>query len=291
MIDSMRKNFNIKELCEAFKVSPSSYYAWKQAKPTKRLLEEKKIIEAIKTIHSHRHMKSYGSPRMTEELKSQGFRCGRHRVAPLMRAQGIFVRPRKAFRPRTAKVDETARIAPNHLAEACEPNAPGQQLVSDITYLRTKQGWLYLSIIVDLFSRAIVSWDLSDSLAAQSVGKAIKKAQENGSMQKGCLFHSDRGCQYTSDYVRKTLGQSIRQSMSAKGYCYDNAFAETCFATIKAEMLPDSQIFESKLAARRAVFDYIETFYNRTRRHSSLGQISPLQFLQLYNEQQNIHLN
>lgn len=291
MIDSMRKNFNIKELCEAFKVSPSSYYAWKQAKPTKRLVEEKKIIEAIKTIHSHRHMKSYGSPRMTEELKSQGFRCGRHRVARLMRAQGIFVRPRKAFRPRTTKVDETARIAPNHLAEACEPNAPGQQLVSDITYLRTKQGWLYLSIIVDLFSRAIVSWDLSDSLAAQSVGKAIKKAQGNGSMQQGCLFHSDRGCQYTSDCVRKTLGPSIQQSMSAKGYCYDNAFAETCFATIKAEMLPDSQIFESKLAARRAVFDYIETFYNRTRRHSSLGQISPLQFLQLYNNKQNIHLN
>ena len=177
------------------------------------------------------------------------------------------------------------------LREACAPNAPGQQLVSDITYLRTKQGWLYLSIVIDLFSRSIVGWDLSDSLAAQSVGRAIKKARENGSIQKGCLFHSDRGCQYTSDHVRKTLGQWVQQSMSAKGYCYDNAFAETCFATIKAEMLPDSQVFEPKLAARRAVFDYIETFYNRTRRHSSLGQISPLQFLQLYNKKQNIHLN
>ena len=208
-----------------------------------------------------------------------------------MREQGIFVSPRKAFRPRTTKVDKTARIAPNHLAKACAPHAPGQQLVSDITYLRTKQGWLYLSIIVDLFSRAVISWDLSDSLAAESVGKAIKKAQENGSMQPGCIFHSDRGCQYTSDHVRKTLGRGIQQSMSAKGYCYDNAFAETCFATIKAEMLPDSQIFESKLDARRAVFDYIETFYNRTRRHSSLGQISPLQFLQLYNKKQNVHLN
>ena len=110
-------------------------------------------------------------------------------------------------------------------------------------------------------------------------------------MQRGCLFHSDRGCQYTSDHVRKILGQHIQQSMSAKGYCYDNTFAETCFATIKAEMLPDSQIFESKLDAQRAVFDYIETFYNLTRRHSSLGQISPLQFLQLYNQKQNIHLN
>ena len=211
MIDSMRETFSAKELCEAFEVSPSSYYAWKQSKLTKRLMEEKKIIAAIKDIHSHRHMKSYGSPRMTEELKSQGFQCGRHRVARLMREQDIFVRPRRAFRPRTTKVDTTVRIAPNHLREACAPNAPGKQLVSDITYLRTKQGWLYLSIVIDLFSRFIVGWDLSDSLAAQGVGRAIKKAHENGSIQKGCLFHSDRGCQYTSDHVRKTLGQWVQQ--------------------------------------------------------------------------------
>ena len=252
MIDSMRETFSMEELCGAFEVSRSGYYAWKQAKPTKRSRQDRQIIEAI---HSHRHMKSYGSPRMTEELKSRGLRCGRHRVARLMRAQGISVRPRKAFRPCTTKADKTARIAPNHLAKACAPNAPGQQLVSDITYLRTKQGWLYLSIIVDLFSRAIVSWDLSDCLAAESVSNAIIKAQENGSMRQGCIFHSDRGCQYTSDHIRKTLGHWVQQSMSAKGYCYDNAFAETCFATIKAEMLPDSQIFESKLVARRAVFD------------------------------------
>ena len=291
MIDSMREIFSTKELCEAFEVSPSSYYAWKQPRSTKRLVEEKKIIEAIKAIHSHRYMKSYGSPRMTAELNARGVECGRHRVCRIMREQGIFVRSRRAFRPRTTKVDKTARIAPNHLAKADMPKVPAQQLVSDITYLRTKEGWLYLSIIVDLFSRAIVGWDLSDSLAAQSLGKAIKRAHENGSIQKGCLFHSDRGCQYTSNHVRKTLGRWVRQSMSAKGYCYDNAFAETCFATIKAEMLPDTQLFESKLDARRAVFDYIETFYNRTRRHSSLGHTSPLQFLQLYNQKQNIHLN
>ena len=130
MIDSMRETFSAKELCEAFEVSQSSYYAWKQPKPNKRSMQESQIIEAIKAIHSHRHIKSYGSPRMTEELKSRGFRCGRHRVARLMGEQGIFVRPRKAFRPRTTKVDKTARIAPNRLAEACAPNAPGQQLVS-----------------------------------------------------------------------------------------------------------------------------------------------------------------
>ena len=121
MIDSMRKTFSTEELCDAFEVSRSSYYAWKQAKPTKRSMQDRQIIEAIKVIHWSRHMKSYGSPRMTEELKSQGFRCGRHRVARLMREQGVFVRPRKAFRPRTTKVDKTARIVPNHLAEACAP--------------------------------------------------------------------------------------------------------------------------------------------------------------------------
>jgi len=148
-----------------------------------------------------------------------------------------------------------------------------------------------LSIVVDLFSRAIIGWDLSDSLAAESVCKAITKARKNTPIQDGCIFHSDRGCQYTSDLLRHELGQSMRQSMSAKGNCYDNAFAESCFATIKAELLPSSQIFDSKMQASRAVFDYIETFYNRTRRHSALGQISPLQFLQLYTKQQNKHLN
>ena len=130
---------------------------------------------------------------------------------------------------------------------------------------------------LDLFSRAILGWDISDSLAANSVVKAIEKAQRTGWIAQGALFHSDRGCQYTSNSVRKALGESMQQSMSAKGYCYDNAFAESCFATIKAELLPDSQLFEDKKAARRAVFDYIETFYNPMRRHSVIGQISPLQ--------------
>ena len=203
----------------------------------------------------------------------------------------IVIRRRKAFRPCTTQVDKNARIAANLLAAATAPEGPGQQLVWDITYLRTGQGWLYLSIVVDLFSRAIIGWDLSDSLAAQSTCKAISKARKSRWMQHDCIFHSDRGCQYTSDLLRKELGQSIHQSMSAKGYCYDNAFAESCFATIKAELLPSSQIFDSKIEARRAVFDYIETFYNRTRRHSALGQISPLQFLQLYTQKQNTHLN
>ena len=136
MIDSMRKTFSTKELCEAFEVARSSYYAWKQTKQTKGLIEEERILESIKAIHSHRHMKSYASPRMTEELRSRGFQCGRHQVARLMREQGICVRSRRAFRPRTTQVDKSARITPNYLALAGAPNAPGQQLVSNITYLR-----------------------------------------------------------------------------------------------------------------------------------------------------------
>ncbi|MEM7792137.1 MAG: IS3 family transposase [Verrucomicrobiota bacterium] len=291
MIDSMRKTHSIRGLCEILGISRSGYYASKRSKISSRAIEERVILKEIRAIHAHRHMKVYGSPRMTKELHDRGIACGRHRVARLMRENRIVVRRRKSFRPRTTQVDKNARIAPNLLAAAPTPKAPGQQLVSDITYLRTREGWLYPSIVVDLFSRAIIGWDLSDSLAAQSACKAISKARRSTRMQNGCIFHSDRGCQYTSDLLRKELGGSIRQSMSAKGYCYDNAFAESCFATIKAELLPSSQIFDSKIATRRAVFDYIETFYNRTRRHSALGQISPLQFLQLYKKQQNKHLN
>lgn len=216
------------------------------ATPSARSIQNQTILKEIRGIHSHRHMKASGSPRMTEELKHRGLACGCHRVARLMREHSLFARCRKAFRPRTTKVDKNARIAQNRLAKASTPEAPGQQLVSDITYLRTSEGWLYLSIVVDLFSRAIVGWDLSDSLASESVGRAIEKAKRSRWVQNGCIFHSDRGFQYTSDRVRKIISDSMQQSMSAKGYCYDNAFAESCFATIKAEMLPKSQIFESK---------------------------------------------
>ena len=170
--------------------------------------------------------------------------------------------------------------------------APGHQIVSDITYIPTAEGWLYLAVIIDLFSRVILGWKLSDSLQSNVVTGALSSALATGLVVKGAIFHSDRGCQYSSIQTRKLLGDvGLIQSMSAKGYPYDNAFAESAFASIKNELLPDSHCFPSRRAASAAIFDYLETFYNRRRLHSSLGYTTPLEFLNQYFQNQNPSLN
>jgi len=209
-----------------------------------------------------------------------------------MREEGIQARPRRPFRPKTTQHDQAACASPNLLAHSEPPSAPGQQLVSDITYIRTAEGWLYLVIVLDLYSRAILGWDLSTSLDADGVSRAVGKAVQSGYVHPEAIFHSDRGCQYTSEAVRKVLaGPGLRQSMGARGYCYDNAFAESCFASIKAEALPDSGMFCSHQKARTAIFDYLETFYNRRRLHSAIGYLSPTKFLELYFQHQRQYLN
>lgn len=163
MIDCMRKTYGLREVCEALGVSRSAYYASKRSKQSPRCKQNQLILTEIQVVHSHRHMNAYGSPRMTKELNDRGIACGRHRGDRIMRENDIRIRRRKAFRPRTTQVDKQARVAPNHLANAPAPQSPGQLIVSDITYLRTRQGWLYLTINLDLFSRAIISRDHSDS--------------------------------------------------------------------------------------------------------------------------------
>jgi len=292
MIEQMREQYSVRELCDGLGVSRSGYYSWKSSGCGARAEANKLLVDKIRAVHAHRYKKYYGSPRMTAELKACGYRCSRNRVARLMCRHGLSAPQRRSFRPRTTHSDKKATVAPNRLGEQPPLQRPGQQLVSDITYIRSTEGWLYLTIVEDLYSRAILGWNLSDRLSADSVIKAIDKANNSGWIQPNALFHSDRGCQYTSHQVRELLSSPrFQQSMSAKGYCYDNAFAESCFASIKAEMLPESQIFNSKLQARRAVFDYIETFYNRTRRHSSIGQIAPFQFLELYLQSQRKYSN
>lgn len=288
----MRDHYSIRELCTALGVSPSGYHAWKRRRPGPRAQANERLLEHMRQIHAHRHSRAYGSPRMTAELRARGHRCSRGRVARLMRLEGIRARPRRPYRPRTTQPDHAAAPSPNLLAQQEPPTQPGQQLVSDITYIPTREGWLYLTIILDLYSRAIVGWDVSDSLAAEGVQRALLRACKAGHIRPEALFHSDRGVQYTSRLVRDSLAvPRCRQSMSAKGYCYDNAYAESCFASIKDELLPPEGLFDTQLLARRAIFDYIETFYNRTRLHSSLGYRSPLQFLELYFRNNNPHLN
>jgi putative transposase len=165
-------------------------------------------------------------------------------------------------------------------------------LVSDITYIPTREGWLYLAVVIDLFSRAILGWKLSDSLHAALVVDAATRAIDSGLVPRGAIFHSDRGCQYSAAITRELLARhGLRQSMSAKGYCYDNAFSESAFASLKSEVLGDGLPFDSKRAATTALFDYFETFYNRRRLHSSLGYLSPNAFLNIHFQNQNPHLN
>ena len=229
------------------------------------------------------HSRTYGSPRLTRELAARGQRCSKNRVARLLRAHGLAARPRRSFRPRTTTRDHAARPSPNLLAHAGPALAPGTQIVSDITYIPTADGWLYLAVVLDLFSRAILGWKVATTLHTELVTDALAAALATGLVAPGAIFHSDRGCQYSAAKTRALLARAgLRQSMSAKGYCYDNAFAESVFATLKADVLPDSQSFPSHPAATRAIFDYIETFYNRHRRHSALDHQAPLTVLNHY---------
>jgi transposase InsO family protein len=288
----MRENFQLTELCEALGVSRSGYYAAGK-RPTKaRARANQQLLEEMKTIHAHRHTRSYGSPRMTHELRARGQTCSKNRVARLMRIHGLRARPRRPFRPKTTTPDHGAHPSPNLLAEAGPATAPGVQLVSDITYIPTAEGWLYLAVVIDLFSRRVLGWKLSESLHSDLVTDAVSRALDTGLVARGAIFHSDRGCQYSAAVTRDLLKRAgLLQSMSAKGYCYDNAFAESAFASIKADLFADGQPFATRRAAATAIFDYLETFYNRRRLHSSLAYRSPHDFLNDYFQTQKPSLN
>ena len=290
----MRDLFHITELCEAFGVSKSGYHALRsrRRRPGPRADHTKKLLTQMNSIHKDRHTCCYGSPRMTNELRSVGLACSENRVARLMRTAGIRAQRRKTFRPKTTQPDHAAHPSPNLLAGAGPANAPGSQLVSDITYIPTREGWFYLAVVIDLFSRSILGWKLCDSLHTGLVTGALERALSTGLIAKDAIFHSDRGCQYSAAQTRRLLARyGLRQSMSAQGYCYDNAFAESAFASLKRELPHDGLPFISKHAAKSALFDYLETFYNRKRRHSALDYQSPHAFLDSYFQNQNPNLN
>ena len=280
MINQLRSNFDITELCDAFDISRSGYYAAQTRPKSSRAAANDSLGEQIQSLHQHRHTRAYGSPRMTHQLRENGIPCSENRVARLMRIHGLRARPRRPFRPKTTDPDHSAHPSKNLLAHCLPPTEPGQQIVSDITYIPTAEGWLYLAIVLDLFSRAVLAWKVSDSLHSNLVCGALSQAMATGLVTKSAIFHSDRGCQYSSSQFRTLLSSfELRQSMSAKGCCYDNAFAESTFASVKNEVLPDDHRFVSRHAARIALFDYFETFYNSRRLHSSLDYVSPHTFL------------
>lgn len=272
----MRSTFSISELCAALDVSRAGYHASLQRPPSSRSVANDALLEQIHGVHSHRHTRSYGSPRMTHALRQQGVACSENRVARIMRENGLRARPRRPFRPRTTDPDHSAHPSPNLLLQNGVPTAPGQQIVSDITYIPTSEGWLYLAVVLDIFSRSILGWKVSEYLHSDLACSALSNAMATGVVPPSAIFHSDRGCQYTSSQFRTQITHfQLQQSMSAKGYCYDNAFAESLFASIKNELLPDSHCFPSRLSARTAIFDYIESFYNSKRLHSSINYSTP----------------
>ena len=288
----MRDHYSIAELCAALGVSRSGYHAARKRPESTRTVENRKLILQMKSIHAHRHTRCYGSPRMTRALQAVGLRCSQKRVARLMRSAGLRARPPSTWRPRTTLADHRAAPSPNLLRDAGPPSGPGEQIVSDITYIPTREGWLYLAVVIDLYSRRILGWRLAQSMHADLVAGAIENATQTRLVQRESLFHSDRGCQYTATRTRDLLDRlGITQSMSAKGNCYDNAYAESTFASLKRELLFEGHPFETRAQARIRIFDYIETFYNRTRLHSSLGYVSPDTFLKQHFANQNTPLN
>lgn len=278
MIEKLSENYPIKDICQAVGVARSSYYQWKQSRVSARERSNERLVREIHQVHAEHHGR-LGSPRITHELRRRGHGCGRHRVARLMRRHGLRARRKRAFRPKTTQPGQEA--CANLLRERGSPNAPDQIWVSDITYIATQEGWLYLSVVLDLFSRRVVGWAVQENLEATVVTSALQRALRQRQPAPGLCFHSDRGVQYTSAAVRKPLQViQAQQSMSAKGNCYDNATAEAFFSTLKAECLPSGSVFATRALARRELFEYLEVYYNKKRLHSSLGYQTPEEYEQ-----------
>jgi transposase InsO family protein len=284
MIRSLSVEYAIKECCEALGVSRSGYYQWKKAEPTLRDREEAELVKQIRRVFAANKGR-YGSPRVSQALRQDGIDCGENRVARLMRENELAARRKQAFRPRTTVPGNGA--VPN-LIKDLEPSGVDQVWVSDITYVATVEGWLYLAVILDLFSRKVVGWKLAETLEAELVVTALKNALMMRKPDRGLYFHSDRGSQYRSQAVLKPLRViEANLSMSGVGNCYDNAKAEAFFSTLKTECFPPNQLFSSKALARREIFEYIEVYYNNQRLHSSLEYRTPRQFEAVHSEKKN----
>jgi putative transposase len=274
---SLAVEFPVAEICRVFGLSRSGYYAWLKRKPSQRQVADQRLLPLIIQAHEHGR-KVYGSPRVTHLLKKQKHRCGRHRVARLMRQHGLRGIQRRAFRPRTTDSNHPLPIAPNRLKARAVPSRTDQVWVGDITYIATAQGWLYLAAIMDLCSRRIVGWATADHLKSPLVQQALKRALTQRRPPAGLLYHSDRGSQYAStDYQQLLAAHQIVPSMSAAGNCYDNASMESFFSTLKTELL-HRQNWQSHDQVSLALFDYIESFYNRQRLHSALNYQAPAEF-------------
>ena len=259
------------------RVSRSGFYKWCKHCPSKRETENVKLLSEIKKIHKEHHQR-IGSPKMKEELKALGIEAGKNRVAKVMKDNKIKAITHRKFRGTTTDSNHSHPVAENVLNRQFTVEEPNSVLVSDITYIRTKSGWVYLTVFIDLFSRLVAGWAVSTSLSTEMVLKALGKAAFSRQLTAGTIIHSDRGVQYASDAFRSALkAYKFVQSMSRKGNCWDNAVAESFFRIYKTELAYHCH-FKNEMDVYRKTFEYIECYYNRKRRHSANGYLTPAEY-------------
>jgi putative transposase len=279
-IKDHRKDFSITLMCKVLEVSHSGYYAWQVRPESKQKMANQQLAEKIKAIF-HDTDETYGSPRICKELNDQGESCSENRVARIMRENGIRAKQTRKYKT-TTKANNAHSVAPNLLNRDFSADRPNQKWVTDITYIDTQEGWLYLAGVMDLFSRRIVGWSMSKRMTSALVVDALKMAISQRNPPPGLIHHSDRGSQYTGRVYQQLLKDNqMMVSMSGTGNCYDNAVMESFFGTLKKEHVHHC-IYRIRDEAKADLFFYIEAFYNRRRRHSTLGYISPLAFEQAH---------
>ncbi len=282
-IHAEKASFPVSAMCRLFGVSRQGYYAYATRPPSARTVADAELCEAIRAIFAESHER-YGSPRVLRELRRRGIRVGKHRVERAMRGMGLTPPTPRRHRATTVR-DPSHPVAPNELARDFHASRPNERWVTDITYVWTAEGWAYLAVVLDLFSRAVVGWSLDATASARLPMAALDAAIARRRPVGALMHHSDRGCQYTSAAYRQrleTLGITV--SMSRTGNCWDNAVAESFFGTLKTELV-HRRDWASRHELRQAVFEYIEVFYNRRRLHSSLDYKTPAQVEEAFFDQ------
>jgi putative transposase len=275
-IQAQKAHFPVEFMCEQLEVSRSGFYAWAERPESARQQQDKQLAQEVEKAHRDSRG-TYGSPRVHAELQAQGRKVSRKRVARLMGEQQLEAR-RKRRTVRTTDSNHPHPVAPNVLERDFSPGQPNSTWATDITYVWTSEGWLYLAVVLDLFSRRVVGWSMSQHIDTQLVLGALEMALQGRQPPSGLIHHSDRGSQYASTQYQQALAdRGIQCSMSRKGNCWDNAVVESFFSSLKQELVYTTD-FATRLQARSALFEYIEVFYNRRRRHSSLGYLSPLDY-------------
>jgi len=278
-IERHRKEFAVLLMCRVLEVTRSGFYAWRTREPSARARREARLRLEVCAIHRMSRGR-YGSPRVHAELQARGERVSRKRVARLMRDEGLRGKKRRRFRV-TTNSEPTYPVAPNVLDrkfDVKEIGGPDQVWAADITYVPTREGWLYVAIVLDLASRLVVGWSMGETLESSLAIDALEMALQRRRPGEGLLHHSDRGVQYASNEYRALLeGREVVVSMSRKGNCWDNAVAESFFATVEIELIEDAD-WHTRSEARSAIFEFIEVWYNRQRRHSSLEYLTPAEF-------------